>query len=93
MVRDNSFEGLFRLMGYTGTPMLWHLSIWPLVKSGLPYASMGILNACLAIGTAAIVLLLAPLSLPMRTLILFSYLDLMFLYFNVQNIPIDCSRY
>jgi|AGTN01.2.fsa_nt_gi hypothetical protein len=74
MVRDNSFEGLFRIMGYAGTPMLWYLSIWPLVKAGMPYASMNILNACFGIATAAIVLFCAPFGLQIRALILFGYL-------------------
>ena len=45
-----------RQVAYEGTPPLWHLLLFPLAHSGLPVVSMQILNALLAIPTAALVL-------------------------------------
>jgi|AGTN01.2.fsa_nt_gi hypothetical protein len=74
MGRDNSIVELFRRVGYSGSPMLWHLLISVLAKTSMPYISMGLLNSALGIATAALILLAAPFGLAVNTLLIFSYL-------------------
>lgn len=50
-----SISHLLGQMGYEGSPGLWHLTLRPLARTGLPVASMLALNVALA--TAAIALL------------------------------------
>jgi hypothetical protein len=56
IVRDApGWSGLVHVMGYEGTPALWHAMLWPLAKLGLPFMAARVLHAALA--TACVALL------------------------------------
>ena len=74
IARDNSpFEILFRRMRYEGSPGLWHLLLWVLVRSGAPFRAMSYLSALLASVTAGLILLFAPFPVWLRVLFVFGY--------------------
>src|SRR3989338_8464846 len=60
IVRSLGLAGIFHQMGYEGTPALWHLLQLPLAKLGMPYASLGVLNAVIAIGSIAVLCFVSP---------------------------------
>ena len=70
--RDMSLPELFRWLGPAGTPGLWYLLLMPLAKLGLPYVSMSLLHASLAIAAAGVIAFFAPLPRIFKVLILFS---------------------
>lgn len=71
--RDMSPIQLFHWLGGAGTPGLWYLLLMPLAKLGLPYISMSVLHACIAIAVAAVIAFCAPFPRLFKVLILFSY--------------------
>lgn len=73
MARDNSFGELLRLSHYHGSPLLWHLLLWPFAKLGAPVQTMAVINASFAFLSAAVLLIRAPFSTLAKTLILLSY--------------------
>ncbi len=74
IARDNSlFEMLFRRLHYEGTPGLWHVLLWLLVRLGAPYQTMSYLSVLLASMSAALVLFLAPFPVWLRVLFVFGY--------------------
>jgi hypothetical protein len=70
--RDLSVSGLFAQLHYEGYPPLWFLLQMPLAKLGLPYESLGLLNAILATGAVAILVLFSPFSLWQKAIIALS---------------------
>jgi hypothetical protein len=70
-------SGLYDLLAhrvrYEGTPGLWHVILWIVIRLGLPYSKLYLLSASLGIGAAAIVLWRAPFPPWMRVGIIFSY--------------------
>lgn len=74
VARDRSPLEALQLAPYVGTPMLWHLSLMPLAKAGLPYGSMGAWCWLLGVGAMGVVLFLGPWPLPVSTVLAFSYL-------------------
>ncbi|MCX6273064.1 MAG: hypothetical protein NTU44_17980, partial [Bacteroidetes bacterium] len=71
--RDLSFTGLIREMGYDGSPMLWHLCLSILAKSGLPYFSMAFFNWALAVAAIVVFMRNSPFNPLTKTLFVFSY--------------------
>jgi hypothetical protein len=69
--RDMSLPELFGWLGPAGTPGLWYLLLMPLAKLGLPYVSMSLLHASLAIASAAVIAFAAPFPRIFKVLILF----------------------
>lgn len=62
--RDSSLTSLLsEQAAYEGTPPLRHLLIMALAKAGLPYISLGVLNAAAAIATVAVLAFLSPFAL------------------------------
>src|SRR5207248_1486395 len=71
--RDMTPVQLFHWLGSAGTPGLWYFLLMPLSKLGLPYVSMTLLHAMIAIVVAALIAFRSPFSRLLKTLILFSY--------------------
>ncbi len=70
--RDMNLAQLFRWFHYAGTPSLWYLVLMPAAKLGLPYFSMQLIHALIAIAVAALVLVFAPFGRVVRLLLIFS---------------------
>jgi hypothetical protein len=71
--RDMTLSQLFHWLGGAGTPGLWYLLLMPLAKLGLPYQSMMLLHALLAIAVAALIAFFAPFPRLFKALIIFSH--------------------
>lgn len=73
LLRDGGVGTMFARSGYIGMPALWYLLVAPLVKLGLPYVSMTILNVVIAWAAALLFLVAAPFPRWARVLVVFSY--------------------
>ncbi|HYK03564.1 MAG TPA: hypothetical protein VE974_17540 [Thermoanaerobaculia bacterium] len=73
LIRDGGVLTMLSRTGYVGMPALWYLAIAPLVKLGLPYVSMTLLNLAFAWAAALLFLIAAPFPRPVRALFVFSY--------------------
>ncbi|HEX8620074.1 MAG TPA: hypothetical protein VF911_21015 [Thermoanaerobaculia bacterium] len=73
LIRDGGVMTMLARTGYVGMPSLWYLAIAPLVKLGLPYAAMTLLNLAFAWGAALLFLTAAPFPRYVRALFVFSY--------------------
>ncbi len=73
IVRDLSFSEIISQMPYEGTPPLWHILLFPLVKSGLPYASEFILHYLIAAATIFLLIFYSPLPRLIKFTAPFSY--------------------
>jgi hypothetical protein len=71
--RDGDFRTLVLRGRYTGYPILWHMLLVPLAKSGLPYFSQSVLHLGIAAAVVALLLWQLPLAWPTRLLAAFSY--------------------
>lgn len=71
--RDGDFRTLVLRGAYTGYPILWHILLVPLAKSGLPYFSQSVLHLAIAAAAVALLLWRLPLAWPTRLLAAFSY--------------------
>ena len=60
-------------MHYERTPALWHLVLFPLAKSGLPYSSLFILNFLIIFAAVAIFFTCSPFTLLQKILFIFGY--------------------
>ena len=81
LARDLSFSGILHQMRYEGYPPLWILLQVPLAKAGLPFASLGILNAICATLAVAVLVFLSPFTLGQKALIAFS--DCVFCWYGM----------
>lgn len=73
LIRDGGVTTMLARTGWVGMPALWYLAIAPLVKLGLPYASMTLLNLAFAWAAALVFLIAAPFSRLIRVAFVFSY--------------------
>ena len=73
IVRDLDLPGIMNIMWYEGTPALWHLLLFPLVKLGLPYFSMQLLHWIFAVIIIWLILYKSPFPAIFRVLFSFSY--------------------
>ncbi|MDP8220691.1 MAG: hypothetical protein P9X26_05060 [Candidatus Stygibacter frigidus] len=73
IVRDLDLPGIMNIMWYEGTPALWHLLLFPLVKLGLPYFSMQLMHWIFAIIIIWLMLYKSPFPGIFRVLFSFSY--------------------
>lgn len=73
IVRDLDLFSVFKQIAYEGSPGLWHMLLFPLAKSGLPYISESILHLVIAIAAVTVFLLYAPFSRVTKLLFIFSY--------------------
>jgi len=74
VVRDNSLAGIFDLAPYMGTPVLWYLVLYPVVKLGAPYAAMRVVGGAVALAAVALLVFKAPFPRWIRLLLPFTYL-------------------
>lgn len=73
LMRDGGFGTMFARTGYVGSPALWYLLVGVLVKLGLPYGSMTILNVVIAWAAVLLFLIAAPFPRTLRALFAFSF--------------------
>ena len=73
IVRDLDLGGILKQMVWEGSPALWHMLLFPLTKSGLPYVSMFILHWLIAVFAVWILLYKLPLNKFIKIGLLFSY--------------------
>ena len=77
IARDSESLGqMYSLMGYEGTPGLWHTLLFPLAKSGAPYQIMYFLNHLFVIIAIILWLRFAPFPLFVRLLFPFVHVFL-----------------
>ena len=60
-------------MGYEGSPPLWHLLLWGLIRLHLPYAALGAVSLTLVAAGMYIWLRWSPLPAPVRLLVPFAF--------------------
>ncbi len=72
--RDNSLFGLFSHLHFEGHPFVWFLLVFPLVKLGLPYASMFVLCFLLSTVTVWLITFKSPFHYIVKVLVVFSCL-------------------
>ncbi len=71
--RDMSLGSLItKQAAIEGSPILRHLMVMALAKSGLPYISLGVLNAVVAIATVAVIVFLSPFAMWQKVAVSFS---------------------
>lgn len=74
IARDSSLHDMiFEVGRYNGTPALWYVTLWSLVKLKLPYVAMSYLSVALASCAAAFFLRFAPFPPVLRVLSIFGY--------------------
>jgi hypothetical protein len=62
IVRDSpDLASIVSLLGYEGSPGLWHLLLYPLAHGGAPYWTMAALHSLLALCAVALLLFRSPL--------------------------------
>lgn len=71
--KEDSIRQIVDSVRYSPTPILWTLLLTPLAKLGLPYGSMGILHASIAVLGIGLLLFLSRIPTALKILIPFSY--------------------
>ena len=71
--RDMPPRALFTWLGAVGSPGLWYAIVMSLSRTGMPYLSMTIVHALLAVAVAAWIAFRAPFPRTLRCLLVFSY--------------------
>lgn len=73
IARDLGIGGILHQMGYEGSPPLWHLLLWILIRLHLPYAALGAVSLTLVAAGMYIWLRWSPLPAPVRLLVPFAF--------------------
>ena len=73
IARDLGIRGILHQMGYEGSPPLWHLLLWILIRLHLPYAALGAVSLTLVAAGMYIWLRWSPLPAPVRLLVPFAF--------------------
>jgi hypothetical protein len=73
IARDLGIGGILHQMGYEGSPPLWHLLLWGLIRLHLPYAALGAVSLTLVAAGMYIWLRWSPLPAPVRWLVPFAF--------------------
>jgi hypothetical protein len=73
IARDLGAGGILHQMGYEGSPPLWHLLLWALIRLRLPYAALGAVSLTLVAAAMYIWLRWSPLPAPVRWLVPFAF--------------------
>jgi hypothetical protein len=73
IARDLGIGGILHQMGYEGSPPLWHLLLWGLIRLRLPYAALGAVSLALVAGGMYIWLRWSPLPAFVRLLVPFAF--------------------
>jgi len=73
IARDLGIGGVLHQMGYEGSPPLWHLLLWGLIRLHLPYAALGAVSLTLVAAGMYIWLRWSPLPAFVRLLVPFAF--------------------
>lgn len=73
IARDLGIRGILHQMGYEGSPPLWHLLLWILIRLHLPYTALGAVSVTLVAAGMYIWLRWSPLPLAVRLLVPFAF--------------------
>jgi hypothetical protein len=73
IARDLDIPGILHQMGYEGSPPLWHLLLWALIRLHLPYAALGVVSLILVAAGMYIWLRWSPLPAFVRLLVPFAF--------------------
>jgi hypothetical protein len=73
IARDLGIRGILHQMGYEGSPPLWHLLLWALLRLHLPYAALPAVSLTLVAFGMYIWLRWSPLPAPVRLLVPFAF--------------------
>ena len=74
LARDSSlFELWTKLLRYEGSPGLWHTLLYFCIRLGVPYAAINIISGTAGLAAVCILLRYAPLPLPIRLLLPFTF--------------------
>jgi hypothetical protein len=73
IARDLGIPEILHQMGYEGSPPLWHLLLWVLVRLHLPYAALPAVSIILVAAGMYIWLRWSPLPNPVRLLVPFAF--------------------
>jgi hypothetical protein len=73
IARDLGIGGVLHQMGYEGSPPLWHILLWVLIRLHLPYAALGVVSLLLVASGMYIWLRWSPLPAPVRLLLPFTF--------------------
>jgi hypothetical protein len=73
IARDLGIRGILHQMGYEGSPPLWHILLWGLIRLNLPYAALGAVSLALVAAGMYIWLRWSPLPAPVRLLLPFAF--------------------
>src|ERR1039458_1196333 len=73
IARDLGIRGILHQMGYEGSPPLWHLLLWGLIRLHLPYAGLPAVSLTLVAAGMYIWLRWSPLPAPVRLLVPFTF--------------------
>jgi hypothetical protein len=73
IARDLGIPGILHQMGYEGTPPLWHLLLWGMIRLHLPYAALGAVSLALVAAGMYIWLGCSPFPAPVRLLVPFAF--------------------
>ena len=77
IARDTtSLKQMYAVMGYEGTPGLWHTILFPFAKSGASFSIIYVINQLFVITAIAIWLFFAPFPLLVRILLPFTHVFL-----------------
>jgi hypothetical protein len=77
IARDTtSLKQMYQVMGYEGTPGLWHTILFPFAKSGGSFSIIYVINEVFAIAAITIWLFFAPFPLLVRILLPFTHVFL-----------------
>ncbi len=72
IARDNDIAGIVGMMKYEGHPPLWHFILYPFAHLGFSVDVIPLISWAFMTVTAALVLFVLPLSLPLKTAVVFS---------------------
>lgn len=64
---------MFKLMGYEGTPALWHLILFPFAKLGFPFVTMKFIHYLLNLLVAILIIKKSPFEIEQKVLLVFGY--------------------
>jgi hypothetical protein len=73
IARSLPLRQMFQILRYEGTPGLWHLLLWCLIKLHVSYVGMGWAAGAIAVAGAATLLLFSPFPRWLRLLLPFSF--------------------
>jgi hypothetical protein len=73
IARDLGIGGILHQMGYEGSPPLWHLLLWVLIRLHLPYAALGAVSLTLVAAAMYLWLRWSPLPARVRLLVPFAF--------------------